>query len=127
MRLGEVLFEHEVEIVSGVLNKRWQEGCNGVEEIHLGNQGQLFFLMNGGSSRVVVVPPVGTVMREAVGGVGKEGLLDRIRGHLGAALAQSLVTDDQVIMQHVRESYVLAGGRLEWVSSQSGFTTSEKP
>jgi hypothetical protein len=126
MRLSEVLFDREVEIVSGVLSKGWQEGRNGVEEIHWGNQGQLFFVMNGGSS-VVVVPPLGTVMREAVRGVGKEGILDRIRGHLGAALAQSLVTDDQVIMQHVRESYVLVGGKLEWVSSQSGFTTSEKP
>jgi hypothetical protein len=44
--------------------------------------------------------------------------LDEIRGHLGAALAQSLDSDDQVIMQHVRDAFVLAGGRLEWLSSQ---------
>ena len=46
--------------------------------------------------------------------------LDEIRGHLGAALAQSLSSDDQVIMQHVRDAFVLAGGKLEWLSSQRG-------
>lgn len=44
--------------------------------------------------------------------------MDEIRCHLGAALAQSLESDDQVIMQHVRDAFVLAGGRLEWLSSQ---------
>ena len=46
--------------------------------------------------------------------------LEEIRGHLGAALAQSLASDDQVIMQHVRDAFVLAGGKLEWLSSQRG-------
>ena len=45
--------------------------------------------------------------------------------HLGAALAQSIDSDDQVIMQHVRDAYVLLGGRLEWLSSQSEQTVSE--
>lgn len=45
--------------------------------------------------------------------------------HLAAALAQSLDSDDQVIMQHIRDAYVLLGGRLEWLSSQSEKTASE--
>ena len=38
------------------------------------------------------------------------------RDHLSAALAQSIESDDQIIMQHVRDAYVLLGGRLEWLS-----------
>ena len=41
--------------------------------------------------------------------------------HLGAALTHSLDTDDQVIMQHVRDAYVLLGGKLEWHASQREF------
>ena len=38
--------------------------------------------------------------------------LTEIRGHLGAALVQSIATDDKIIMDHVRSAYVLAGGKL---------------
>ena len=41
------------------------------------------------------------------------------RNHLSAALAQSIESDDQIIMQHVRDAYVLLGGRLEWLSAQA--------
>jgi hypothetical protein len=46
-------------------------------------------------------------------------ILDEIRGHLGAALAQTISSDDPIIIGHVRDAYLLAGGRLEWLSSQS--------
>lgn len=36
-----------------------------------------------------------------------------VMGHLGAALAQSIDKDDQIIMQHVRDAYVLLGGK-QW-------------
>ena len=52
-------------------------------------------------------------------------LMYEAMSHLGAALAQSIESDDQVIMQHVRDAYVLLGGRLEWISSQSEKTTTE--
>jgi len=45
--------------------------------------------------------------------------------HLGAALAQSIDSDDPVIMQHVRDAYVLLGGKLEWLSSQRTKDASE--
>jgi hypothetical protein len=47
-----------------------------------------------------------------------DAVLAEVRAHLGAALTQSLDADDQVIMGHVRDAYVLAGGRLEWHASQ---------
>jgi len=34
-----------------------------------------------------------------------------VRGELGAAVVQTLPSDDQVIAGHVRTAYVLAGGR----------------
>ena len=34
------------------------------------------------------------------------------RADLGAAIVQSLPSDDQIIMDHVREAYVLLGGDL---------------
>ncbi|GAC1572583.1 MAG: hypothetical protein NVS3B5_01480 [Sphingomicrobium sp.] len=34
------------------------------------------------------------------------------RGHLGAALIQSIESDDQIIMEHVRLAHSLLGGRL---------------
>ena len=37
-----------------------------------------------------------------------------------------LPTDDQVIMQHVRDAFVLAGGKLEWLSSQRGLKVAER-
>jgi len=40
------------------------------------------------------------------------------RNHLSAALAQSIESDDQIIMQHVRDAYALLGGRLEHLSAQ---------
>jgi hypothetical protein len=52
-------------------------------------------------------------------------LMSEAMSHLGAALAQSIENDDQVIMQHVRDAYVLLGGRLEWISSQSEKTATE--
>jgi hypothetical protein len=52
-------------------------------------------------------------------------LMNEAMSHLGAALAQSLESDDQVIMQHVRDAYVLLGGRLEWLSSQSEKSATE--
>ena len=42
------------------------------------------------------------------------------RDHLSAALAQSIESDDQIIMQHVRDAYVLLGGQLSWLSAQVG-------
>lgn len=47
-------------------------------------------------------------------------IMDEIRGHLGAALAQSIEKDDPIIMGHVLSAYLLAGGKLEWLSSQRG-------
>jgi len=35
---------------------------------------------------------------------------DEARGHLGAALAQTIDKDDKIIMDHVREAYRLLGG-----------------
>ena len=46
-------------------------------------------------------------------------LMCEAMSHLGAALAQSIDSDDPVIMQHVRDAYVLLGGKLEWLSSQT--------
>jgi hypothetical protein len=43
--------------------------------------------------------------------------LGEIRAHLGAALAQTLPSDDQIIMEHVRESYELAGGEYAAVTA----------
>ena len=54
-----------------------------------------------------------------------ERLTNEAISHLAAALAQSIESDDQVIMQHVRDAYVLLGGRLEWISSQSGKNATE--
>ena len=34
-------------------------------------------------------------------------VVDEARAHLGAALAQALPSDDQIIMQHVRDAYAL--------------------
>lgn len=36
--------------------------------------------------------------------------LAEIRAHLGAAIAQSVALDDQIIMGHVRAAYRAAGG-----------------
>lgn len=33
------------------------------------------------------------------------------KGHLGAALGQTIPSDDQIIMDHVRAAYSLLGGR----------------
>ena len=51
-----------------------------------------------------------------------DGLLSKsieARNHLSAALAQSIESDDQIIMQHVGVPHVLLGGRLEWLSAQA--------
>ncbi len=36
-----------------------------------------------------------------------ETIIDRARGHLGAAIAQSIPADDQIIMDHVKAAYEL--------------------
>lgn len=41
----------------------------------------------------------------------KDELLE-IYGHLGAALAQSIPSDDQIIMEHVRDAYDIIGDLL---------------
>ena len=39
----------------------------------------------------------------------KETIIERARGHLGAALVQSIPADDQIIMDHVKAAYELLG------------------
>jgi hypothetical protein len=34
--------------------------------------------------------------------------LDEVIGHLGAAITQSVATDDQIIMDHIRSAYEIA-------------------
>ncbi len=36
-----------------------------------------------------------------------ETIIDRARGHLGAAIGQSIPADDQIIMDHVKAAYEL--------------------
>ena len=38
-----------------------------------------------------------------------ETIIDRARGHLGSAIAQSIPADDQIIMDHVKAAYELLG------------------
>ena len=48
-------------------------------------------------------------------------VIEAARDHLGSALAQSVSSDDQIIMQHVRDAFLLLGGRLEWFSAQERY------
>ncbi len=38
-----------------------------------------------------------------------ETIIERARGHLGSAIAQSIPADDQIIMDHVKAAYELLG------------------
>jgi hypothetical protein len=42
------------------------------------------------------------------GSVSSVALIDEIIGHLGAAISQSIPSDDQIIMEHVRAAHGLA-------------------
>ncbi len=39
----------------------------------------------------------------------EETIIERVRGHLGSAIGQSLPTDDQIIMDHVKAAYEILG------------------
>jgi hypothetical protein len=38
--------------------------------------------------------------------------LDEARAHLGAAIAMSISSDDQLIVDHLKEAYLHLGGKL---------------
>lgn len=44
----------------------------------------------------------------SLSGIPSAALLDEITAHLGAAIMQSISTDDQIIMEHVRAAHGLA-------------------
>ena len=46
--------------------------------------------------------------QSSLSGIPSAAVLDEITAHLGAAIMQSVSTDDQIIMEHVRAAHGLA-------------------
>ncbi len=49
-----------------------------------------------------------------------ETIIERARGHLGSAIAQSIPKDDQIIMDHVKAAYELLGAFKPHIHQDGG-------